>query len=1266
MEKRYEGFLAPHGLYILDTHTGEVRFITHVGEMQSTLGVNSNTIDSKLFMESAPVQTIQLSPFENEVISSYPYLIAKPFADLVREKDARMKCKLMVDTFTAVLKYMAMQLASEYLRAQDVKDIQVHQTLTKDLSRPLISAWNLLIGRCLPVLQDNNVPFFSPEIKDAYEKLETKCKDPFLVSQSYSDENGEIKTKTKKLGKIQALINYRNGLAHGFNQSQSRAQKEFDEYYPLLCDILQEVRFVARYTLWHVESSRQGVNGIRLMGATPSRKKVDFERDEINPAISPLFLVNDASGEILPLYAFFDVDNSSETGLPEIGKDVFVFEGNTKNTVIYLSSSGEHLEKSTRYQHWKELLAKKQFEVEWADAKNISLEMLHAIGTHISASGIQALISSGKYLREATIPRQDLNEMLDSFCYGTYNGFVLGGESGIGKSTLLAQKTEEWQATGNMVAFYRGSALNQSDIANKFLRDCALKVNYVEDFLSLLHNKFHQTEKKCFLIIDALNEYAGDLNDLIQSVENIVAQSSNFPWFKLVVSIRDSAYNRVKSKFGEIAGSQYFTIEEDKGGEKVKTNIVRLKPVAKDFVEQLYNAYREYKWKENTSTEDEGYYKFRPLSTFSELDPEGSTVQLIRSPLMARLVMQSFHRANLPQQLNNDEAMRLYQDNIVLEKIDDSPGFPERKKLLTLLVSELDRCSVDRLERDELIKHHALRSYLINNQKDSAYIQLLDLGVVMEEWEGENCYVRFLFDKLLEFLLAELHWPRVNNSMELMILTKRAESFKILQGAIEIILIRLCLNKQSNILVELIDLSDKEPEVIQLLVKDIGVRILFTLCNEHQNVFEEVISEFPNSPSHVDLVILNDLLDKLFITGNLISFEKVMSVAIQEAKLLDDRKVLSDLFLSQSTFDNLKGDIDRSLENIQKSLLIKKEINDYRGYSKCINAKGVWYLNSSKLQDAEKFFFEALNGFTNINDKLGMSQSLHSLGRLYVALGDRKESERCILQSLELKRQLNDRIEISKSLNNLANTYKFQNKLEEAKIIYIEALSVFKELGHKVGISTVLMNLGMLCKEKGNIIEAEKFYNESLKIRLHLGYKKGISSCISNLGNLYFENSDFEKAKANFMEALTINKYLSDISGIIGVIHRTFSLMDDIERENYYTYIMLLLKDIISPNLLSKIANIELMKNCLSNQLVDASTLQKHVKDVLHQKNKSTLRDIDDLPVEAFYHTVIKLIELNELDFAKEVAVEALNTIGESRSIRKEYFLRILKELDQR
>ncbi|MBM3185641.1 MAG: ATP-binding protein, partial [Bacteroidetes bacterium] len=1050
MEKRYEGFLASHGLYILDTFSGEVRFIAHGSDIPSvSIESTQNISNSNNF-----IQTNSYSPFENEVISTYPYLIAKPFSDLINENDSRMKCKLMVDTFTAVLKYLALQLASEYIRAKDLKDIQIHQTLTKDLSRPLISAWNLLIARCLPVMNDNKVPLFSPEIKVAYEKLESKCKDPFLVTQSYSDENGEIKTKTKKLGKIQALINYRNGLAHGFNQSHTRAQKEFDLYYPLLCDILQEVRFISRYTLWHVESARKGINGIRLMGINPTMKKLDFDYKEVNPSISPLFLINDATNEILPLYAFFDLDETNETGLPELGKDVFVFEGNTKSTIIYLSSSGEHLEKSSRFQHWKELLAQKQMEVEWADAKNLSLNTLHAIGKHISATGIQALISSAKYLREATIPRQDLNELLDSFSVGDFNGFVLGGESGIGKSTLLAHKTEEWQAKGHMVTFYRASAFNHSDIANKLLRDCALKLSYLEDFLSVLNPLFSETEKKCYLIIDALNEYDGDLNELVKSIENMIVQASNFPWFKIIVSIRDSAYNRINSRFGELIQNKYFTIEEDKGGEKVRSNIIRLQPFSKDFVEKLYNAYRDFKWKDTTYSDDEGYFIFRPLTEFSELDIDGSTVKLIRSPLMARLVMQSFHRAKLPQQLTNDDAMRLYHDNIVIEKSSESMGFPERKKLLTLLVTELDKQNVERLERDDLLQNNLLRPYLINNQRDSAYIQLLDLGVLMEEWEAENCYVRFSFDKFYEFLLAELHWPRINDANSLMTLCKRATSFKILQGAIEIILIRFCLNDQSQQFVELIDLADIEFDDIKTLVKDTAIRLLFSLCSEYELIFDKVLNEFPKQPGELDLQILQGLLDKLYLTGQLKGFEKTMEIATQEAQLLGNEKVLSDLMLNDAQYDMLQGRYQNARNKILNVIEVKSKLNDEYGrligwrklgaleWREGNMAKSFSIFNES-LIDAEKYkFYDLTAGFLN------------NLGVLQGHFGKEKEQEELYKRSLEIKIKLDDKEGICESYNNLGLLYKRQGKINEAFELHNKALKERKRIGDKKGISS--------------------------------------------------------------------------------------------------------------------------------------------------------------------------------------------------------------------
>lgn len=1261
MEKRYEGFLAPHGLYILDTHSGEVRFITH--DSNVTLTTSASIYEGKLdFGANIQPQANKFSPFENEVISSYPYLIAKPFSDLLRETDARMKCKLMVDTFTAVLKYLALQLASEYIRAKDLKDIQIHQTLTKDLSRPLISAWNLLIARCLPVMKDNKVKLFSPEIKVAYEKLESKCKDPFLVTQSYSDENGEIKTKTKKLGKIQALINYRNGLAHGFNQSQTRAQKEFDEYYPLLCDILQEVRFVSRYTLWHVESSRDGVNGIRLMGASPSMKKVDFDRDGVNPAISPLFLINDATGEILPLYAFFDVDESNETGLPEIGKDVFVFEGNTKSTVIYLSSSGEHLEKSSRFQHWKELLAQKQMDVEWADTKNLTLDTLHAIGKYISTSGIQALITSAKYLREATIPRQDFNELLDSFSYSDLNGFVLGGESGIGKSTLLAQKTEEWHAAGHMVAFYRGSALNQSDIANKFLRDCALKVNYLEEFLSMVHPVFSQTEKRCYIIVDALNEYAGDLNELIKSVENIVAQASNFPWFKIIVSIRDSAYNRLNTRFGELIPNNYYTVEEEKGGNKIRTNIIRLQPVGKDFIEQLYNAYRDYKWKENTDSEDEGYYIFRPLTEFNELDEDGSTVKLIRSPLMARLVMKSFHRAKIPQQLTNDDAMRLYHDNIVLEKSDNSPGFPERKKLLTLLVIELDKHNSERIERDNLIQHNAIRPYLINNQRDSAYIQLLDLGVLMEEWEADNCYIRFAFDKFLEFLLADLYWPRINDKNQLFELCQRSLSYKILQGAAEIVIQRLCKNNQYEIFIDLLDLTDSLPQDKKSIIKRIYINILHLISIEDDTLFRKILDLLPEKPSQFDLEILIELVEKFKSFAQVEEFKYTSNVAKKEALLLNNQKVYSDILLYEVDLFRIQSEVEQAKIICKEIKNVKKNINDEYGLCKL-------FIEMAWLERSQDSFVEAMINAENALqiatkenfDRLKVD-IYNIIGILHVKTNKRAEAINTYDKAMEIAKSLNDKVGVARILNNKGNLIEATGDLQTAEIMYLESCSILEQVGDIRKLSIVFLNIGDINFKKYKYNIAEKYHRKSLEINIKLGNKKGISASLGFLALNYFQLKNDAQAKQYFIDAIKIQEDIKNYSGVIRYLHRAFSLFNKIEKRFYYD----LLKNIEKIDSFSGekyiILDIDLIYDCEYSDLSSKDIINK-IDQIIHNISKLENiqnEDIDDLPIDAFYIAAEKLIQLNSPNEAKRVVNQALDWIGARKTRRKEDLEKII------
>jgi len=1295
MEKRFEGYIATNGFYVLDTFTGEVRFISNGSANQELL--ESKTIED----DNKPINSnkTQFSVFETEVITSYPYLIAKPFYDLAKETDPRIKCKLMVDTFTAVLKYMALQLASEYLRDPKLKNVQIHQTLVKDLSRPLISAWNLLIARSLKVFEESNVKLFSPELARAYATLESNCKDPFLVTTTYSDEEGELKTKTKKLGKIQALINYRNGLAHGFNQSKEKASNEFEMYYPLLLDILEEARFLSRYTLWHVESGQEGIQGLRLMGANPSRTKINFEHKGVNPAISPLFMINDATGDILPLYTFFDVDKAVEYTLPDLGKDVFVFEGNTKNTVIYISSSGEHLEKTTRFQHWKDLLAQKDMEVKWIDDKKLTVKDLLSVSAHVSTIGIQTLISSGKYLREATVEREDLNMLLKNFESSSYSGFVLGGESGIGKSTLLAHKTEQWQEEGHPVVFYRASSLVDGNIAQKLLRDCALKINYLEDFLSIADPIFKSSEKKFYLVIDALNEYPGKTEELIKSIESIISQAKNYPWFKVIASIRDSVYNRLKNKFGEITYDQFFFIEEEKNGETQKSIIIRLQPLGTSFVSGLFNSYKNYKRKEDWSDKD-GIFVSRPLNDFEELDPNGSTIQLLRSPLMARLIMTSFHRAKLPSTLKSEEVMRLYLENIIQEKTNDSPGFPERIRFLKLLVAELDKANSERIDRDNLAKTDYFRPHLFNSQKDSPYVQLLDLGVLLEEWENDHCYMRFAFDKLLEYLLAEHHWPKTAGSDDLKLLCERLPDFKILQGAVEQLLYRFCLSEQYTVLTEIIDLSDHE-EIMQPYIIHLSESLLLNIAIENHELFDKIIPTFIDSPGETDLIILKNLSDILYTRGYLNQFMSALNIAKEEAVALKDDRSLIELNLSEAQYNLLKGNYIEAEEQLKVTLESSKKINYHNGeiislrklgvlaWRQGQNEKSMEYFerglslsqkfkiqklsatfmnniavlkkNQGDISAAERLYNESLEIKRELGDKSGIAQSLNNLGILKKAQGDIAEAERLYNESLEIKRELGDKKGIAGSLNNLGSLKKAQGDIAEAERLYNESLEIRRELGYKSGIAESLNSLGILKKDQGDISEAEKLYNESLEIKRELGDKSGIAISYYSMGVIARELDENENAVKHLTKSFTAFRKINNRTAIINVIHTSYTIVSNEQRQHFMAYINEIDREDLMPNEISWLSTIDLISYCIDDVNQSVEILQEKSEKAIEDASNVNTQDIDKLPVEALHLASLKLIELGARDEAIAYSKKALDFIGERKTIIKKTLEKIVQ-----
>ena len=647
----------------------------------------------------------------------------------------------------------------------------------------------------------------------------------------------------------------------------------------------------------------------------------------------------------------------------------------------------------------------------------------------------------------------------------------------------------------------------------------------------------------------------------------MVSQASNYSWFKIVTSIRDSVYNRLTINFGETAFNNYFFTEEEIDGDKKKSIIIRLQPLKNEFIRELYDAYKNYKYKDDWTADDEGIYVSRPLNDFEEIEPDGSTFQLLRSPLMARLIMSAFHRAKLPSNLKSEEAMRLYIENIVQEKTKESNGYIERTRFLKLLVSEMDKINSERIDRDELSKIDYFKPHLFNSQKDSPYVQLLDIGVLLEEWENDICYSRFAFDRLLEYLLAEHHWPKTTGIDDLKELCIRLPEFKILQGSVQQLIYRFCLNGQLHILAEIVDISDDVP-IIQPYIILITESLLMTMAKEDHSLFIKVINKFAEIPGKTDLIILKTLCGNLLSQGYLKAFYAAQKIAKKEAIALKDNRVLVELSLNESQAHLTSGEYTEAEKLLKQTLKLSEKINFPKGiiislrklgtlaWRKSDNALSMDYFlkgltlskennlkilsagflnniavltkSSGEIEKAEKLYNESLKIKKELNDKKGIAICLNNLGIMKKDQGNVTEAEKLYNESLEIRRELGDKKGIASSLNSIANLKKDQGNISEAEKLQNESLEIRRELGDKQGIAENLNSIANLKKDQGNISEAEKLYNESLKIRRELGDKKGIAYTLNSIGLLQLNVGDLLNANKTFNQALKLFKALSD------------------------------------------------------------------------------------------------------------------------------------------
>jgi hypothetical protein len=500
---------------------------------------------------------------------------------------------------------------------------------------------------------------------------------------------------------------------------------------------------------------------------------------------------------------------------------------------------------------------------------------------------------------------------------------------------------------------------------------------------------------------------------------------------------------------------------------------------------------------------------------------------MMRNPLMMRLIMSAFNRRALPGRLSYEEAMKIYVDQVVVEVGNPGASFPERRNFLNQLIVQMDHRNSDAIPRDLLYQVPSLARALQNAQKDSPYVQLLDLGVLLEEWDQDVCLVRFSFDRLLEYLLANHHDERLASATQVLALCTRALAFKSLKGTLQVLLARACREGRLELIVETLDACDPQggnsapPE--QAVALEVVRDLLEHLARSQDPVYGVLLELLPERPGETDVLLLLDLFDRLFRGGEGSAAEQAVRVALREAEALGDDRLQAAALLRLGHWLNQSGQPQAALDTLTLALgkaetigepLLCHRINHLRGkylddegrHEEGFRILGLAFaglmaqdalteaarartsqaqiLNRRfhKPEEAARIAEEAYAIAVRAQQPEALRHALTCLGILAIGRGEVELAERLYAEALQTALAAGLLLDAARVHNRMGELFRMRAESERAEAEFQKAKVFAEKTGHRREAAEAILNLGKLRRQTGALDEAEALLSQALSI----------------------------------------------------------------------------------------------------------------------------------------------------------------------------------------
>ena len=219
---------------------------------------------------------------------------------------------------------------------------------------------------------------------------------------------------------------------------------------------------------------------------------------------------------------------------------------------------------------------------------------------------------------------------------------------------------------------------------------------------------------------------------------------------------------------------------------------------------------------------------------------------------------------------------------------------------------------------------------------------------------------------------------------------------------------------------------------------------------------------------------------------------------------------------------------DEWISSHDAALVSARRLGDRIAEGSLLGNLGVAYTDTGELQEALRYYGEAMAVHEEQSDERGQARVLNNIGRAYVTVGRLDEAIELHKKCLDVFRALDDVNRVGTALNNLGSAYAKGGRHEEAIECFERCLRIRRERGDRKHEASCLENLGASYAAIGRSGESLENYNECLRVCREAGYRQLEGVCLTSLGDSYRRVGRFDDALSCLTQSVEIFELLGN------------------------------------------------------------------------------------------------------------------------------------------